>query len=102
MEKRKKYSKEFKLEVIRQIKEGEIRVSDLADQLGIDPGQLYRWVKEYEKYKGDSFPGQGKLPAQEEEMKNLRKRLADKEEELEILKKAIAIFSNKKGISTLL
>jgi transposase len=102
IEKRRVYSKEFKLEVIRQIKQDDRNISEIAKELNIDPGQIYRWVREYKKYEGDSFTGHGKLPANEEEMKKLRKKLADKEEELEILKKAIAIFSKKKGPSTLL
>lgn len=100
--KRRIYSKEYKLEIIRQIKDGEKRVSEMAFELGIAAGQIYRWIREHDKYREDSFPGQGKLPEQEDELKKLRKQLADSKEELEILKKAIAIFSKKKNQNTVL
>ena len=40
-----------------------------------------------------AFPGKGRMKPHEEELMKLRKKLADVEEEREILKKALAIFS---------
>ncbi len=40
-----------------------------------------------------AFPGKGHLKPQDEELRRLRKKLADVEEERDILKKALAIFS---------
>ena len=40
-----------------------------------------------------AFPGSGNLKAEDEEMRKLRKQLADLKEENEILKKAAAYFA---------
>jgi len=41
----------------------------------------------------EAFPGKGRLKPQDEEMRRLTRKLADVEEERDILKKALAIFS---------
>jgi len=43
-----------------------------------------------------AFPGKGRLKPHEEELRLLKKQLRDAEEERDILKKALAIFSGKK------
>jgi transposase len=91
---RKKYDKAFKEKAVELSKERK-NLSELARELGIFPGQLYRWRKEEEEFKEGSFPGNGNLKqtAEQERITALEKRLKDAELERDILKKAIGIFS---------
>lgn len=97
----KKYDKEFKQKAV-ELSYARGNATEIADELGIDKGLLYRWRKELTKYEGNSFPGHG-TPKQtdlEREVFRLRKELRDAKMEREILKKAISIFSVSDGKST--
>ena len=72
----------------------------LADELGINHATLYSWVRKYSEDKEEAFPGEGKLKPSDEEVRKLRRQLADVTEERDILKKAISIFSKDQKKST--
>ncbi len=91
-ETRRKYTKEFKLEAI-QLAEARGNASEVSRNLGINANLLYRWMREYTSDQQHAFPGLGNLKEPEEEFRQLRKQLADAQEERDILKKALAIFS---------
>jgi len=57
---------------------------------------IYNWRSTYAKHKEDSFPGKGNKVMSESERKIvlLEKQLKEKELEVEILKKAVHIFSD--------
>jgi len=96
---RRKYTKEFKLEAI-QLAESRGNASEVARNLGIDQNLLNRWIREYKADEQYAFPGLGKMKEPEEELWQLRKQLVDAQEERDILKKALAIFSKKDQINT--
>ena len=89
---RKKYDKEFKQKAV-ELSYARGNAKEIADELGIGQGLLYRWRKELKKYEGNSFPGHGtpKMTDLEREVTRLRKELRDAKMEREILKKAISI-----------
>ena len=91
--KRRKFSKEFKLDVINMVKLGEKNVREISKELYIQDVTIYSWIRKYKEEKEEAFPGEGKLKPSEEELRKLRKQLADVTEERDILKKAISIFS---------
>jgi transposase len=64
--------------------------------LDIEPRDIYRWIREFNRDPEDSFPGKGKLKPEDEEFRRLKRQLADVTEERDILKKAVAIFSKAK------
>lgn len=64
--------------------------------MDIEPGDIYRWIREFNRDPEDSFPGKGKLKPDDEEFRRLKRQLADVTEERDILKKAVAIFSKVK------
>jgi transposase len=97
---RRKYTKEFKLEAIQLTESRGSNASEVARNLGIKPNMLSRWIREYKSDKKCSFPGLGKLKEPDEEIRQLRRKLADAEEERDILKKALAIFSKENHRST--
>ena len=89
---RRKYTKEYKLQVVRLVKDEQRKPFDLAKDIGVDSGLIYRWVKLYEKNPDSLLPGSGKA-SEKEELRRLKKKLSDAYEENKILKKALAIFS---------
>jgi len=91
---RKKYDRVFKERAVELIKNRK-NLSELARELGISAAQLYKWRKESVEFGSGSFPGNGNLKQtpEQERINSLEKKLKDSEQELEILKKAIGIFS---------
>jgi transposase len=98
--KRRKFSKEFKLDLINMVKLGEKSVRELSKELDIQDVTIYSWIRKYKEDKEGAFPGEGKLKTSDEEIRKLRKQLADVTEERDILKKAISIFSKDQKKST--
>ncbi len=93
MNKRRKYDRAFKIEAVKLVTERGTPVAEAARNLGIHENLLRSWKKKYLEDTADAFPGKGSLKPQDEEMRQLRRKLADVEEERDILKKALAIFS---------
>ena len=92
---RKKFDTVFKEEAVRLILEEGRRVKDVASNLGVHPAMLSRWKRAYENNGKEAFPGKGHLRPQDEEMRQLRRQLSDVTMERDILKKAVAIFSQR-------
>ena len=90
---RRQYTKEFKIEAVRLIVEEGRPISEVARELGIGENLLHRWKKKSEEGKIDPFPGQGRLSPEDEELRRLRRENKRLRMEHEILKKAVAIFS---------
>ena len=93
MRKRRTYSPEFKEEAIRLVQEEGISCAEAEKDLGIGTSLISWWIREKENLKGDAFSGSGNVRPSERENKNLEKELRRTKRELEILKKAVAIFS---------
>lgn len=94
IKKRRQYTKEFKIETVEFLLRGEKTTVEVAGDLGIRTELLYRWKKEYLNDQKNSFPGSGHLQDPEEEkIRNLERELRLVQEERDILKKVVAIFS---------
>ena len=96
MNRRRKYSEEFKVEAIRLARESGRTSKDVAEDLGIRADMLRRWVRELELEGGDAFRGSGNLRSDEDELRRVKRELSRVKEERDILKKAVAIFSDEK------
>ncbi len=94
MEKQVRYSREFKLEAVRLLKEKHKPVSELAMELGVKRTLIYRWKDEVEA-KGDrAFKGSGRLNINDKcELDRLKQELKTVKTERDILKKATAYFA---------
>jgi transposase len=90
---KRKYDKEFKVEAVRLVLEEGRKVTEVANNLGIHENLLHLWKKKYLEDPEFSFPGKGYLKPRDEEIRQLKKRLSDAEQERDILKKALAVFS---------
>ncbi len=90
---RRKYTSEFKVEAVKLITEQGYSVAEAARSLDIGETLLRSWKVAFQDQGAEAFPGNGRLPAVEEELRRLRadnKRLLM---EREILKKAAAFFA---------
>ena len=90
---RNRFTREFKLEAVLQVvRDGRTRKA-VADELGVNPNVLGRWVKEYQSDPEQSFPGNGKLKERDKEVEDLRRQVARLKGELSFLKKVSAYFA---------
>jgi transposase len=94
---RRQFTQEFKLEAVRLVQVGDRRVSEVARDLGIRADMLRQWKRQAEARAGrnaaDVFHGNGKLMSQDEEIRRLRREVAQLREERDILGKATAFFA---------
>lgn len=96
MVERQVYSKEFKEQAVLLTESSGKKVGEIAKDLGIRENMLWRWKKELREAGVRSFPGQGnRQPGTEleEENRKLKQELHTVMMERDILKKAVAIFS---------
>ena len=94
---RRHFSEEFKLEAVRLAEAGDRPLNELAHELGIRPNVLRQWRRQAAARAGrpahEIFPGQGRLPSRDEEVRQLKREVARLTEERDILKKATAFFA---------
>ena len=88
---RRKLSREFKLEAVRQASLTEKPKAQLARELGVRVGQLRTWRLEFEKEAVTGIVKPDRTPA--EDLEQLRRENAKLKMELEILKKAAIYFA---------
>lgn len=98
MEERKyrKYSEAFKLEALALLKTSQKKAGQIERELGITPGLLSKWRVRYQAVsngKGGIHLAPSELEAAQAEIRRLARKLAEVEEERDILKKAVNIFS---------
>jgi transposase len=91
--KRKNYSREFKIEAVRLITDKGYSIAEASRNLGIDYSVLRRWKQQFENDPNYAFPGKGKLKPQDEELRQLKRKLERITQERDILKKALAYFA---------
>jgi transposase len=94
------YAKEFKLDALELLKRGDQSAGEIERQLGITPGLLVKWRARYQIFQSDGQEvqlGRSDLEGAKAEIRRLQRELSAAEEEREILKKALNIFSRKNG-----
>ncbi len=90
---RRRFSREFKLEAVKLVKEQGVAVKQAARDLDVGESVLRRWVKEGSADPGQAFPGHGQLKPEQAELARLRRENAKLKAERDILKKAAAFFA---------
>ena len=83
---RKKYTREFKQDAIRLVTEQGYKQTEAAKNLGIDRSMLVRWMREFRADESEAFRGNGKLTAEQEELRRLREENRRLKMERDILK----------------
>jgi transposase len=89
---RRKFSREFKLEAVRLVKERGVAVAQAARDLDLHENVLRKWVRESAD-PHQAFPGHGQLKPEQLEIEKLRREVAKLKAERDILKKAAAYFA---------
>ena len=91
MSNRRTYDRQFKIDAVRLLKESGKTATEIADNLGIKRDLLSRWKNELADETKKAFTGKGN--PRDEEVVRLKKENTDLRMERDILKKAMAIFS---------
>lgn len=92
------FTAEFKRTAVARLRDGRQSATALALELGIRRNQLYKWAKQLdEQTPGAHFRSPGRPAVGElSEVEQLRRQLANAEEELAILKKLDAYLTRLK------
>jgi transposase-like protein len=85
----KRYNAEFKADIIRLVNEGRT-VTSIVKDFGISEQTVYNWIN---KSKENKDPLKSRIAELEAELKAEKRKNADLEESVAILKKATAIFA---------
>jgi transposase-like protein len=83
---RRKFTREYKLEAVKLIKEREVAVSQASQDLGVHQRQLRQWVKEFAGDPEHSFPGHGQMKPEQVEIARLKREVTKLKAERDILK----------------
>ncbi len=90
---RRKFTREFKIEAVRLIKERDVSAVQAARDLDVHVNVLRKWVKEFSSDPKQAFPGNGQVKPEQVEIDRLRREVARLKAERDILKKAAAFFA---------
>lgn len=93
MKGRRQFTREFKVEAVRLVKERGVSVAQAARDLDVHENLLGRWVREFGADAQFAFPGKGVMKPEQAEIERLRKEVAKLKMERDILKKAAAYFA---------
>lgn len=94
-EKRRRYDREFKVEAVRLSLEPGRSLAGVARDLGVSENLLHAWRAKLKREGAAAFPGKGHQTGEQEEVRRLRRQLAEVTEERDILKKALAVISRR-------
>ena len=65
---RRRFTREFKLEAVRQVLRDGRTQKQVAEELGLNANLLRRWIKQLRSDPEQAFPGQGNLKARDKEV----------------------------------
>jgi transposase len=90
---RRSFTREFKLEAVKLVKERRVTVAQASRDLGVHGNMLRKWLRDFERDPQQAFPGQGQLKPEQLEIERLRREVSKLKAERDILKKAAAYFA---------
>ena len=85
---RRKFTREFKLEAVRLIKDRGVSYVQASQDLNVHPSQLRDWVKKLSEDPQHAFPGHGQMKPEQLEIVRLKREVAKLKAERDILKNA--------------
>ena len=98
------YSEAFRREAVRRSEEEGTTAVKVAKELGLHVNQIYNWRWQFNRLEKNQKPGKQfhKMKSvdyskdESEELRKLRRQVAEQEEEIKFLKKATAYFARQK------
>ena len=84
---RRKFTREFKLEAVRLIKDRGVSYVQASEDLGVHTSQLRDWVKKFSDDPQQAFPGNGQMKPEQLEIARLKREVNKLKAERDILKK---------------
>ncbi len=97
---RRAFTAEFKLEAVRRVAERRaagVSLRQIARELDVRDDLLRKWARQAGERAGappaDVFPGNGRLPADDAELRRLQRENARLQQEVAFLKSAAAYFA---------
>jgi transposase len=85
---RRKFTREFKLEAVRLIKDPGVSYGRASQDLVVQPSQLRDWVRKFGDDPQHAFPGHGQMKPEQLEIARLKREVIKLKAERDILKKA--------------
>jgi transposase len=90
---RRRFSREFKIEVVKLVRERGVSAAQAARNLDVHENVLRKWVKEFGTDPTQAFPGHGQMKPEQQEIERLRREVQKLKTERDILKKAAAAIN---------
>ena len=90
---RRQFSREFKFEAVRLVKDRGVTLPQAARDLDVHENVLRKWIREAMADPQEVLPGKGVMKPEQAEIERLRKEVAKLKMERDILKKAAAYFA---------
>jgi transposase len=90
---RRKFTREFKLEAVKLIRDRGVGVTQASRDLDVHQTVLRSWLKAYGSDPVQAFPGHGQQKPEAAEIARLKREVTKLKAERDILKKAAAYFA---------
>lgn len=90
---RKRFTRDFKVETVKLVTNSDLSVAEVAEDLGIHPNTIYRWVRKFGERQEPAMAGEKEHLSEAEQLRLMKRENRRLRMERDILKKAMAIFS---------
>ena len=97
---RRKFTREFKLEAVKLVKDRGVSYARAAEDLGVHPTQLRNWVKALADDPEHSFTGQGQMKPEQSEIARLKREVTKLKAERDILKNCPGRLARLRAVET--
>lgn len=97
---RRKFTREFKLEAVRLIKDRGVSYAQASEDLNVHTSQLRDWVKKFSDDPQHAFPGHGQMKPEQLEIARLKREVAKLKAERDILKNCPGRLPRLRAIET--
>jgi transposase len=97
--KRRQFTREFKLQVVREVDAGK-PMSQVAREHQINPNTVAKWRKQLRQYPQTAFAGQGRAYTDEARVAELERMVGRLTMENDLLKKALALLAEQAASKT--
>lgn len=97
---RRKFSREFKLEAVKLVRERGVSAAQAARDLDVHENVLRKWIKEFGSDPVQAFPGHGQMKPEQLEIARLKREVAKLKAERDILKNCHGPFARLRAVET--